>query len=146
MNKENTEKVKGSYNLFLDDYRVPSDAYIYTRWAPFLSKEWIIVRNYNEFVQVIDKQGLPEWVSFDHDLAENHYVPKEYWGDYEASKAYQDAQEYKEKTGYECALWLIEYCKEKGFKLPYYYCHSMNPVGKDRILSALDNFKLHEKE
>jgi hypothetical protein len=40
-----------------------------------------------------------------------------------------------EKTGYDCAKWLVEYCVEHGLKFPEYVVHSMNPVGKENILS-----------
>ncbi|MDP9961886.1 cyclic-phosphate processing receiver domain-containing protein [Chryseobacterium lathyri] len=69
-------------------------------------------------------KGLPEMISFDHDLADIHYLKP-------------DSDEYAEKTGYECAKWLIEYCMDHYLDLPKFYCHSMNPVGKENILSLL---------
>jgi len=35
----------------------------------------------------------------------------------------------------------VDYCIDNNLKLPEYYCHSMNPVGKNNILSVLNQFK-----
>jgi len=52
--------------LYLDDVRCPK------------TEGWDIVRTYDDFVSWITKNGLPDEVSFDHDLAEIHYDPKTY--------------------------------------------------------------------
>lgn len=114
--------------LFLDDIRYPIEAYHYTKQDIFLRNDWHIVRNYEQFVNRILEKGLPEMISFDHDLADVHYLK-------------QDSQEYVEKTGYDCAKWLIEYCMDNYLDLPKFYSHSMNPVGKENILSLLKNFR-----
>ncbi|GAB0155664.1 hypothetical protein CHRYSEOSP005_09260 [Chryseobacterium sp. Alg-005] len=114
--------------LFLDDVRYPIEAFHYTKQDIFLRKDWYIVRNYEQFVSRILKKGLPEVISFDHDLADKHYLKP-------------DSQEYTEKTGYDCAKWLIEYCLDHQAELPQFYCHSMNPVGKDNIMNLFENFK-----
>ena len=44
---------------------------------------------------------------------------------------------FKEKTGYDCAKWLCDYCVENKLPLPEYFIHSMNPVGRENILSTL---------
>ena len=48
-----------SYKLFLDDERFPVDP-----------ENWIIVRNYFEFMNVLNEMGPPAYVSFDHDLGQ----------------------------------------------------------------------------
>lgn len=111
--------------LFLDDIRSPKDAYHYTKQEIFGREDWHIARNYREFIGWILENGLPEMISFDHDLAD---VEK-------------TSQDFVEKTGYDCAKWLIGYCMDYGLELPQYYCHSMNPVGKQNIESLLNNFK-----
>lgn len=136
--------MKNKY-LFLDDIRVPKDAFDYIKDEIYINKTWIIVRNFNEFIQYIIENGLPDLISFDHDLADEHYVPSKYWYDYEASKKYQEQQNNKEKTGFDCAKWLVDYCIDNDLKLPSYLSHSMNPVGRDNILGILDNFKKYEK-
>ncbi|MGK6343616.1 cyclic-phosphate processing receiver domain-containing protein [Chryseobacterium sp. DT-3] len=114
--------------LFLDDIRYPVEVYHYTKHDIFLRKDWHIVRNYEQFVNRILEKGLPEMISFDHDLADIQYLKP-------------DSDEYTEKTGYDCAKWLTEYCLDNYLDLPKFYCHSMNPVGKENILSFLENFK-----
>ena len=127
--------------LYLDDFRYPKLSFDYTNNIIYNDKDWDIVTNYDEFVNYILKNGLPNLISFDHDLADEHYTPAIYWNDYEKSKEYQEKQQYKEKTGLECAKWLIDYCIDNNQELPNYLCHSQNPVGKDNILGLLDNFK-----
>ncbi|MBV8326353.1 MAG: hypothetical protein JO178_08590 [Chryseobacterium sp.] len=94
----------------------------------FLRKDWHIVRNYEEFVNRILEKGLPEIISFDHDLGDEHELKN-------------NARKWLEKTGYDCAKWLTEYCMDHYLDLPMFYCHSMNPVGKENIISLLKNFK-----
>lgn len=128
-----THKTEIMYKLFLDDLRNPVDAYFYMH-APIYNEEgWVIVRNYAEFVDMITSQGIPEIVSFDHDLADEHY-------------GMQDHIEYgmlAEKTGYHCAQWLINYCIDHNKDLPkYVLIHSMNTVGRQNIESL---FRTYEK-
>ena len=114
--------------LFLDDLRYPIDAYYYTKQDIFLRDDWKIVRNYHQFVSSILEAGIPEFISFDHDLADEDYLKS-------------DSQELPEKTGYECAKWLIDYCMDHNAELPEFFSHSMNPVGKENIESLLNNYK-----
>ncbi|WP_347230597.1 cyclic-phosphate processing receiver domain-containing protein [Chryseobacterium sp. Leaf394] len=114
--------------LFLDDLRYPIDAYHYTKQDIFLRDDWVIARNYHQFVSSILEEGLPEFISFDHDLADEDYLES-------------DSHEIPEKTGYECAKWLINYCMDHNAELPKFFSHSMNPVGKENIESLLNNYK-----
>lgn len=116
--------------LFLDDIRYPREAYYYTKQEVFIREDWNIVRNYQQFVNWILKKGLPEMISFDHDLGDEHLINT-------------DDLAFAEKTGYDCAKWLIEYCIDHHVDLPKFYSHSMNPVGKENIINLLDNFKKH---
>ncbi len=120
---ENTRRL-----LFLDDIRWPPDAYHYTKQDIFLREDWHIVRDYTEFASRILENGLPEMISFDHDLGDKQEVKS-------------GSQEDVEKTGYDCAKWLVEYCMDHNTELPEFYCHSMNPVGKENIENLLNNFK-----
>ena len=118
--------------LFLDDLRIPKDAIglvpdIMNKF--YWSNDWIIVRNFWEFCNYIQKFGLPDYISFDHDLADNHYDIN-----YEFS-------ENDEKTGYECAKWLVDWCFDNKKLLPDFFVHSANPVGKQNINSYLLNSK-----
>ena len=113
------------YKLFLDDIRNPSDV----KWVQLPLGPWEVVRNYNEFVSHVTKNGLPAFVAFDHDLADEHYGTN-------PSKS-----EFKEKTGYDCAKWLIDYCIDNNLRFPEYEVHSMNPIGKINIKSIVESFK-----
>ena len=58
--------------LFLDDWRVPTDCaqYMWQRKVDcrIFHKEWDIVRSHGQFVDWIEKNGIPDVVSFDYDL------------------------------------------------------------------------------
>ncbi len=113
-----------SYKLFLDDFRTPPDV------------DWILVNSYETFVERIERYGLPYLISFDHDLAAVHYpVSRE-----DLSKAI-DYSAYREKTGYHCALWLIEYCEKNDLLLPDWTVHSQNPVGRENIKQLLSKYQ-----
>lgn len=133
---------KKKYWLFLDDIRNPIDVWKYTGNLIFTEKNWKIVRSYSQFVDYIQINGMPELISFDHDLSEEHYRPSMYDEDKHYSKYYTDGT-FTEKTGYDCAKWLVDYCMDNNIKLPEFYVHSMNPVGKENILKLFENFKKH---
>ena len=124
-----------SYNVFLDDYRQPQDAYGHTRMMEYLEEKWVVVKNYVEFVDLIVENylegRLPKIVSFDHDLADAHYLEQK---DINYEK-------FKERTGYDCAKWLLNFCIDTDTELPRWMVHSMNPAGKENIKSLLTNFK-----
>jgi hypothetical protein len=122
-------------NLFLDDVRDIN--MIYPNYKP---KNWVIARNYHEFVNFIQKFGLPDFISFDHDLGFEHTRWFYNNGGHESPPDPMEAN-FKEKTGYDAAKWLCEYCLDNNLKLPKYKVHSANPVGKQNIISYLENFK-----
>jgi hypothetical protein len=133
--------------LFLDDIRIPFDCVKYMKPDDlkymYEDEEWDIVRTYNDFVGYIEHFGVPDLISFDHDLAEEHYHPSMFSDD---KSMYNNVQsQFKEKTGYDCAKWLCDYCSQNGLPLPTYLVHSMNPVGRDNILGVLQNFEKFEK-
>ena len=128
--------------LFLDDIRTPHDCVSYMKPIDlrymYEDDNWDIVRTYDDFVGYIEHFGLPDLISFDHDLADEHYSQSMYDGEFAYNKQYET---FKEKTGYDCAKWLCGYCAENGLPLPMYYVHSMNPVGKENILGFFDSYK-----
>jgi hypothetical protein len=97
--------------LYLDDIRTPK------------TEGWDIVRSYNEFVSWIETNGLPDMVSFDHDLGE-----------------------VDEKTGYDAAKWLGQYCIDNNISLPEYNVHSANPVGSANIEAYLSFIKRYQNK
>jgi hypothetical protein len=119
-------------NLFLDDIRSPQ----FTTHVKLPDVgTWTIVRNYDEFVKTISDHfilynELPDFISFDHDLADVHYA------------AGDNANGDLEKTGYDCAKWLVKFCMNKNIDLTSdWMCHSMNPVGKRNIECYLHSFQ-----
>lgn len=126
------------YHLFLDDERYPKDVV----WLELPMVAWTIVRNYKQFVETIQRDGLPQTVSFDHDLADEHY--QEYHVAHDEKMLSKGTFRYdkmKEKTGYHCAQWLAQYCVDKNLPIPVYYCHTMNPIGKQNMVSVLESAK-----
>lgn len=123
-------------NLFLDDIRMPDDVV----WVKLPQVEWIIVRNYNEFVKEVLTNGIPNIVSFDHDLGFEHqrdYFNVQKNPDKIIDPLKLNYKKYKEKTGYDAAKWLVEYCIDKNVSFPEYYIHSMNPIGARNIESYI---------
>jgi len=123
--------------LFLDDLR--SVDMIYTN--PDMN-EWSIVRDFHQFVNYIQKYGLPDYISFDHDLGMEHTRFYFQNGGHESPPDPLTA-DFKEKTGYDAAKWLVDYCVEKGKKLPSFYVHSANPIGAKNIRDYLKNAEKH---
>tara|TARA_R110000764_G_scaffold74199_1_gene150775 strand:+ start:208 stop:702 length:495 start_codon:yes stop_codon:yes gene_type:complete len=124
--------------LWLDDLRNPFlDE---EKRLPKGNGEWDIswVLNCEQFIKWVELHGPPDAVSFDHDLAEEHYTPEYFWGDYEESKKFQEwkSKSYKEQTGEGCAKWLKETCELWNLDLPHIFIHSANPVGADKIVEV----------
>lgn len=129
--------------LFLDDVRSPKDAIglVPSNLNKFYwENDWDVVRNYDEFVQYIEVNGVPEFVSFDHDLGDTAMA--EYFNNV-ASKKIINYDNIKEKTGLDCAKFLVEYCADENVPLPEHIVHSANPVGKQNIESFIENAKKH---
>lgn len=129
-----------TYNLFLDDIRNPKDCFSYTNQPVYLMDDWVVVRNYRNFVQIVTENGMPTVISFDHDLADFHYGVQDH-----VDQDFYDICE--EKTGYHCAQWLINYCMDNNKELPLaILIHSMNGPGSLNIKSLFVTFqKVHGK-
>lgn len=125
-----------NYYLFLDDERMPRNV----TWVKLPENvEWVIVRNYKQFVEYITKHGLPKHISYDHDLADIHYQKSVSLNSEGGEYEYNDAEE---KTGYDCAKWMVEYCRKNDINHPDYSVHSMSVVGKQNIIKYIENYKL----
>jgi hypothetical protein len=110
------------YYLFLDDVRQPRNV----TWIDMPNHDWTIVRSYKEFRDAIWNRGIPEFVAYDHDLADVHYN----------SMNHGDAIDYNnltEKTGYDCAKFLCNECNKLNVVHPTFIVHSMNIVGGENI-------------
>lgn len=123
-----------AYYLFLDDERKPHDV----KWKNLPLTEWTIVRSYEEFVKTITEKGVPAFVSFDHDLAPDHYAEGQRHGFLDFH--YENTQV---KTGYDCARWLCEYCRISGTPIPAFEAHTLNTRGEFNIACYLSSWK-HE--
>jgi hypothetical protein len=119
-------------NLFLDDERNPRDV----TWVNLPLCHWTIVRSYDEFTAAIRENGLPEVISFDHDLGEEAYTHA-----FANNLEFFNYTAVKEKTGYDCAMWLVNYCLDRRIALPKYYVHTMNPIGAENIIKLFESYQ-----
>lgn len=115
--------------LWLDDFRDPSERLFLLDYTDVV---W--VKDYEEFCEYLDNNDLPDAISFDHDLADEHYDSTILTVDY------------KEKTGLDCAKKLVEVCEERSQPLPRCIVHSMNPVGSRNIYDYLVNYEKFKNE
>lgn len=108
--------------LWLDDVRDPNkylfddskemtaprerNLSFYSEFCKKYEPHFVWVKNFEEFKNYILKNGLPEFVSFDHDLGKGL------------------------KKGAECAYWLRRYCQENNKPLPKFFAHSANTEGR----------------
>lgn len=124
--------------LYLDDVRIPTNVIPGYR-------EWDVVTNYEEFTAYILLNGIPDLISFDHDLADEHV---EDWSRQMIQQGFQfpDYESYKEKTGLDCAKFLVTHAQNYNLKLNKICVHSHNPVGGKNILEFLNGFKKHMGE
>ena len=101
--------------VFLDDERIPQ--FISNKIPNFDSYEWIVIRNYFEFTEFVDKNiGRISLVSFDHDI---------------------DSLEW---NGKDAADYLKDVCMDNNVTLPDFIVHSMNPIGKGNIIGLYKNY------
>ena len=143
-----------NYNLFLDDIHNPYDVANLRKTTVkdrerYRNYNWVIVRNYDDFVKTITEKGLPDIVSFDHDLAQEHYeilFADENW--FKKDKLIIDTADWSDeividydkftiKTGYHAAEWLLEFCQNTGKEKPICLVHSQNDVGRKNITNLL---------
>jgi hypothetical protein len=118
---------KQKMRLYLDDVRTPKDA------------DWEVVRSYDEFVAHIRLHGLEnyELMSLDHDLGDT--AMSEYYNNVHPNYTL-DYSNIKEKTGMDCAKFLVAESMTKGIPLPAIYVHSANPIGSANIMGYINNY------
>lgn len=117
--------------LFLDDERMPGDVtWVLIGGVGSWGADWHIVRSCKDAIEWVLHNGIPNVISFDHDLGMTHYA-----GDYSDGK-----------TGMDFAKWLVEYDMDTS-SMPTdfsFTVHSKNPEGAKNIKLLLDNY-LHFK-
>jgi hypothetical protein len=113
--------------LYLDDVRTP------------ISEDWIVVRNYDDFVTEVKRYGLErfEVISLDHDLGDSAMI--EYYTNVKNNYTI-DYSNITEKTGLDAAKFLVAESMNRGIPLPQIYVHSANPVGTHNILGYVNNY------
>ena len=121
---EYIKEAKDGVLVWIDDIRDPQES----TWQNWIKKNfgtndfditWI--KSYKEFVDFVDKNGLPSNVSLDHDL-----------GDVEDPN--------NEKTGYDCAKYIVDYCMDNDRDIPNYRIQSDNGPGRENIDKYLQNY------
>lgn len=132
--------------IYLDDVRTPVEA------------DWIVVRSYQELVDAVKLHGLAniQTISLDHDLGDS--AMSEYFNNVSPNYIL-DYTHINEKTGYDCAKFLINHfydlnpkrldmhrLDKKNFpvKFPTVYVHSANPIGSANIMGYINNFFMNE--
>ena len=95
--------------LFIDDLRNP------------INDEWIVVRSSQEAIEWLSKNGIPDCISFDHDLG-------------------------GEDTAIVIVNWMIERLLDEHLVFPKgftYIVHSANPVGRENIIGKVEGIIKH---
>ena len=126
-----------SYNLFLDNEKTPKEIWNISKSPEYAVYNWIIITDYDYFIQTINEKGLPIRIYLCHDLSEEHTNYK--------SNKYIPYESFTKKTGYDCILWLIEYCIDYELAFPKWKVHSEKSTGKKNIEDLLDNFDKYQK-
>lgn len=130
--------------LMLDDIRIPMHCHLHDEQKTLQqasgvpNESWDIVRSYDEFVGYVETYGIPHVISFDNDLDPLSEVAT--YDDMQATGIY-DSDRLKQKTGVDCANWLVEYCVKTQSPIPRYYVHSANSLARPIIREILNNAK-----
>ena len=116
--------------LYLDDVRTPKDT------------GWEVVKSYDEFVKHIQLNGLDayEVISLDHDLGDT--AMDEYFNNVRDNYKI-DYSNITEKTGLDCAKWLVNESMTSKIPLPQIYTHSANPIGSANIMGYINNYLMN---
>jgi len=91
--------------VFIDDIREP------------YFENAVVLRSYSKVIEWFENNGIPEFISFDHDLGED-------------------------LSGYDIAKWLVDFDLKTG-SMPKNFTfkvHSANPVGAENIYHLLNNY------
>jgi hypothetical protein len=113
--------------IYLDDIRTPID------------KDWLVVRNFHEFVNLVNKVGLEsiELISFDHDLGDS--AMRE-WHKNVYHNYTLNYDNITEKTGMDCTKWLVEQWLD-GKPVVDVVIHSANAIGSANMMGYINNYR-----
>jgi len=112
--------------IYLDDVRTPVD------------KDWTIVRNFDEFVSTVMYIGLNniELISLDHDLGDTAMAE---WHRNVYHNYTLDYNNITEKTGMDCAKWLVDQWLE-GAPVVDVVVYSSNAIGSANMMGYINNY------
>jgi hypothetical protein len=118
--------MKKLYYIYLDDVRTP------------IESDWIVVRNYDEFVTKVTEIGLDNiaLISLDHDLGDS--AMRE-WHTNVYVNYTLDYNNITEKTGMDCTKWLVEQWLNGGKVVPV-KIHSANAIGSANMMGYINNY------
>jgi hypothetical protein len=113
--------------IYLDDIRTPID------------KDWLVVRNFHEFVNLVNKVGLEsvELISLDHDLGDS--AMRE-WHKNVYHNYTLNYDNITEKTGMDCTKWLVEQWLD-GKPVVDVVIHSANAIGSANMMGYINNYR-----
>ena len=113
--------------IYLDDVRTPVD------------KDWIIVRDYEQFVSKIQDIGLEniELISLDHDLGDTAISE---WRKNVYNNYTLNYDNILEKTGMDCTKWLVEQWLD-GKSVVDVVVHSANAIGSANMMGYINNYR-----
>lgn len=144
--------------IYLDDVRTPVNTV--PENPDHYDGDWVVVRDYDEFIAKVQEVGLHNIgvISLDHDLGET--AMSEYYNNV-ANNYTLDYNNIKEKTGYDCAKWLVSHFydtnpwweeanrfikKPETIPFPVVHTHSANPIGSANIMGYINNFLKNEAQ
>lgn len=118
--------------IYLDDMRTPLD------------ENWMVVRDYKQFVSIINLHGLENisLISLDHDLGDSAMA--EYYNNVRVNYKLDYDNIVNEKTGLDCAKFLVRTSINRKIPLPKIQVHSANPIGASNIIGYINNFLKNE--
>jgi hypothetical protein len=113
--------------IYLDDVRTPIDL------------DWIVVRNYDEFISKITEIGFENiaLISLDHDLGDTAMAE---WHKNVYHNYTLDYNNIKEKTGMDCVKWLVDQWLN-GAPVVDVYVHSANAIGSANMMGYINNYR-----
>jgi len=107
------------WNLFLDDIRNPD--YVND------GRDYMLARSFDQAVALVERFGVPDHISFDHDLGWDELKPEA-----NGLIIMSEEQGKAAKSGHDFVKWMIDQDLDGKIKIPEtfsWYVHSANPVG-----------------
>ena len=131
-------KQKGMDIIILDHHladKISEDAYVVNnQLSDYPNKELSGVGVTYQFCKYLDNNTMPDGICFDHDLGDESYTIT------------STNEITRENTGDSAAKYLVEKCISTNTRLPKFSSQSSNPVGRENIISYLNNFVKHNPD